>query len=361
MGYADFTPDEAERSIALKDISIGDELTCDYNGLGSPQWYKQLCVEYNVLATDELQDIIKSPTLNTSSEIWEILALQALEKCEYIMTVELLHQAVAKAPNKGKLQQILGEIYFLLGKRDLSLKHCEKAVTLLPQNADLRNLLLVLSPDKYAEKLRSAPVIHGAVHDDEEEEVKEQNEVSDTPHNRNTSSLHNNEEEIGEDRGGVNGWMDKMKTKGMDTIQSINDNGLAAAIIAPIVHKDTAREKQSHGTATTNKSSHAKDPKAKKPTAKKSPTKKERDLRAQELRTSPAKSATPRVIAAVEPEQMEVSTKMRKPVISEESRKMLQLVLSGNEKIHLYDSTLQVIAGMRADPMSIRHYPKKKK
>jgi hypothetical protein len=54
MGYADFTPGQAEKSFALKDIAVGDELTCNYSGLGSPQWYKDLCVQYNVLATDDV-------------------------------------------------------------------------------------------------------------------------------------------------------------------------------------------------------------------------------------------------------------------------------------------------------------------
>ena len=30
-------------SVALRDIAMGEELTCDYNGLGSPQWYRDLC------------------------------------------------------------------------------------------------------------------------------------------------------------------------------------------------------------------------------------------------------------------------------------------------------------------------------
>jgi SET domain-containing protein len=41
-------------SIALQDIEKGEELTCDYSGLGSPQWYKDLCKLYNVIPTDEI-------------------------------------------------------------------------------------------------------------------------------------------------------------------------------------------------------------------------------------------------------------------------------------------------------------------
>jgi len=49
-GYAS----ESVTSVALRDILPGDEMTCDYSGLASPEWYKQICVEYNVLPTDEV-------------------------------------------------------------------------------------------------------------------------------------------------------------------------------------------------------------------------------------------------------------------------------------------------------------------
>lgn len=54
MGYADFTESQTEASVALRDIAAGEELTCNYSGLGSPQWYKDLCVLYNVTPTDEV-------------------------------------------------------------------------------------------------------------------------------------------------------------------------------------------------------------------------------------------------------------------------------------------------------------------
>eukprot|EP01036_Dinobryon_divergens_P028220 gene28222-37132_t len=41
-------------SVALRDIAAGDELTCDYSGLGSPQWYRDLCSSYGALSTDEV-------------------------------------------------------------------------------------------------------------------------------------------------------------------------------------------------------------------------------------------------------------------------------------------------------------------
>jgi len=50
MGYADGSP----KSIALRDILPNEELTCDYHGLGSPPWYKELCALYGVKPTDEV-------------------------------------------------------------------------------------------------------------------------------------------------------------------------------------------------------------------------------------------------------------------------------------------------------------------
>jgi hypothetical protein len=41
-------------SVALRDIAAGEELTCDYSGLGSPQWYRDLCSSYGALSTDEV-------------------------------------------------------------------------------------------------------------------------------------------------------------------------------------------------------------------------------------------------------------------------------------------------------------------
>jgi SET domain-containing protein len=50
MGYAE----GGVTSIALRDIEAGEELTCDYSGLGSPPWYKELCARYEVTPTDEV-------------------------------------------------------------------------------------------------------------------------------------------------------------------------------------------------------------------------------------------------------------------------------------------------------------------
>ena len=48
--------DDSVDSYALQDISEGEELTCDYAGFVTPDWYKQLCQKYGVLTTQEVVD-----------------------------------------------------------------------------------------------------------------------------------------------------------------------------------------------------------------------------------------------------------------------------------------------------------------
>ena len=52
-GYADSLSIN-NTSKALRDILAGEEITCDYSGLGSPDWYKELCLLYGVIPTDEV-------------------------------------------------------------------------------------------------------------------------------------------------------------------------------------------------------------------------------------------------------------------------------------------------------------------
>ena len=49
-GYAS----KAKPSVALRDIEKGEEITCNYSGLGSPEWYKDLCKHYGCLSTEQV-------------------------------------------------------------------------------------------------------------------------------------------------------------------------------------------------------------------------------------------------------------------------------------------------------------------
>jgi tetratricopeptide (TPR) repeat protein len=102
-----------------------------------------------------LENMTKNPTaFQANAEFWEVMAFQALERCEYVLAAEFLTVAIAKASNKGPMQHYLAEVYWLLCEKEQAEIQAERAYAALPQSAELRNLLLQISPDKWAEKVR---------------------------------------------------------------------------------------------------------------------------------------------------------------------------------------------------------------
>mgnify|MGYP003385389741 CR=1 FL=1 len=149
----------------------------------------------------KIDNMLSRKTMSESSEIWEMLGLQAIERCDYIVAIELLRQAVLKVTTKSRLFFLLAELYFITNNFDQSLVMAEKAfalnvsmaaydgpsersplecptdstvicVTMIilctrlvvlfctkPQSAELRNMLLMLAPEKWTERIRSMSVI----------------------------------------------------------------------------------------------------------------------------------------------------------------------------------------------------------
>lgn len=104
----------------------------------------------------KIDEMLAKKSIGQSSEIWEMLALQAVDRCEYMLAFEFMQQAVEKAPNKPKLLHLLSEVSFFLGMKEKALGWAERAFNLQPQSSDLRNLLLLLAPGKWQDKLRNA-------------------------------------------------------------------------------------------------------------------------------------------------------------------------------------------------------------
>ena len=63
------------------------------------------------------------------------------------MAIELVLMALIKSPKKAKLIHLLAELYLMVGDKDMCIKYAEKALVYLPQNSDLRNLLLQVQQD----------------------------------------------------------------------------------------------------------------------------------------------------------------------------------------------------------------------
>ncbi len=50
----EYIPEGGKEAFATRNIKAGEELTIDYSGLASPQWYKKMCRQYGVMSTDEV-------------------------------------------------------------------------------------------------------------------------------------------------------------------------------------------------------------------------------------------------------------------------------------------------------------------
>ena len=70
----------------------------------------------------KLEKLFSSKPISTSSEIWEQLALQSVERCEYVFAAELLQQAVEKAPTKSRLLHLLAEVFCVIGQKERAIR-----------------------------------------------------------------------------------------------------------------------------------------------------------------------------------------------------------------------------------------------
>jgi tetratricopeptide (TPR) repeat protein len=96
----------------------------------------------------------KGAQFGQTSEVWEVLAMQALDRCEYVLAGEFLSEAIAKSPGKAKLLHLLAEVYALLQREPQARSCAEQAYEANPQSSELRNLLLQVAPEVWADKLR---------------------------------------------------------------------------------------------------------------------------------------------------------------------------------------------------------------
>jgi hypothetical protein len=71
--------------------------------------------------------LFQAKSIEISSEIWEILSLQMLERCEIAYSLETFQQAVNKAPTKATLLHSLAELYVLQNENENAIAPAEKA------------------------------------------------------------------------------------------------------------------------------------------------------------------------------------------------------------------------------------------
>ena len=65
---------------------------------------------------NELLLTLTPKTMMTSSELWEMLGLQAIHACDYLMAAEMLAKAVSVSIVKRRLLHATAEVYYMLGQ-----------------------------------------------------------------------------------------------------------------------------------------------------------------------------------------------------------------------------------------------------
>lgn len=143
-----------------------------------------------------------------SSEAFEMLAIQAIDRCEYVFAATMMQTALKKAPNKPKILHLLAEVYLLLGEKKKSIETAEKAFTLIPSNPDLRNLLLQINPDKFVEKVRTIGMSQNLLKD-------HGNRGKDDGEGSNNVKL----QKVGDHDEEEGGWFTQLAAKAKETIK----------------------------------------------------------------------------------------------------------------------------------------------
>jgi len=238
--------------------------------------------------------------ISQSSEVWEMLSLQAIDRCEYIFGFELMQQAIDKAPGKYKLLHLMSEVCYLLGYLDRSVHYAERAFELQPQSAELRTMLLLIAPDKWRDKLRN---------------VAPSKSHSKSVTGRGDASLQRADADEGEEEVG---WFTRLKTEGPMALLSA---GMSAE----------QREKNAKIEAEKEKK------RALKKTRKE---KKEALVAAEEAKNTkrtksaggPRKKRDPMVDGPARPE---------KPLITIETKRLIDIAREGKGNIHFYDAVLR--------------------
>lgn len=272
--------------------------------------------------TKKLLDIVQGPAAQ-SSELWELMSIHALDRCEYVLAAELLGLAARNAPTKGSLLQRYAEVLFLLNEKDRAERVGEKALELLPESGDLRDLLIQISPDKWTDKLRYA----GSNAD-----------MLTLPSISTVSPAKTSP-------GKPESWMDKIKSTASSAMHAIAavPSGIARAT-SPIP-AIRARSRQKERPASPLKT----EPPAVMPVVVEQPSAAApKAITKTYLETQKRKEAYKVPEGFVSKLKDKPDLRPRKPVLSAEGRKYLELALEGNQQVHYYSKDLDKLSNIRA-------------
>jgi hypothetical protein len=302
------------------------------------------------------------------SEIWEILGLQAVERCEYIVALELMRVACAKAPTKNKVLHATAEIHFTLGETDACLRLAELAYGGQGKSAELRNLLLAAAPERWADKLRQTPAKprEDATKAAEAEADSDDDLGKSDDGRRRQRELgdgnDDNAKKDGDDPEDMH-WLAKIRNKAEKTVfkkkdkmsqkeQQRHDLGALRRSAKPNASNDECGDADNEASDTEGGASNAlsvvvagspRSPPKKNSPKSKSSSKAIVPYASRELATSKrddkGSPRPPREESQRDPNAEPL--RPVKPLMNKDSSRVLKLAKSGNENIHLYDEDLE--------------------
>ena len=244
--------------------------------------------------------MLGSKSISQSSEVWEMLSLQAVDRCEYLFAFELMQQAVDKAPGKYKLLHLISEVSYQLTYKERSVHYAERAFELNPQSTDLRAMLLLINPGKWQDKLRNV-----------------------APSKSVTRKL-------GKGAGGP-----KLQRTGGDDdeeqtwLQKLSASGPAALFSSSMSPEEKQREA---------KVADAKE--KRKAEKQKRKAKKDAD-RAEEEAKEAANGAKPGQPRKKRDAMVDGPARPEKPVVTIDTKRLLEIAREGGGNVHWYDMTLR--------------------
>ncbi len=245
----------------------------------------------------KIEKMLGGKSISQSSEVWEMLSLQAVDRCEYIFAFELMQQAVDKAPGKYKLLHLMSEVSFLLGYEERSVSYAEAAFAINSQSTDLRALLLLINPKKWQDKLRNvAPVAGKKIGMDASGTIKLQRA---------------GDEDVEEQS-----WLSKLATGGPAALFTSAESPESKARKEKI-KKEKEKRREIKQARKVKKEAEAEAAAAKDATKKPGQPRKKRD---------------PMVDGPARPE---------KPLVTIETKRLLDIAREGKGLVHFYDNTLR--------------------
>ena len=257
-----------------------------------------------------LDKMLQDKTMGQSSEVWEMLSLQVIDRCEHVLAFELMSQAVEKAPTKHKSLHLLAEICYQLNYLERATLFAERAFDIQPQNVELRNFLLLVAPDKWQDKLRNVAT------------TKTVRKGMTTGEGGTKKVVRAGEDEEADDEG----MFAKMSGGAASAFTALKNGGLSPEQVEKRAKQMAAREKRKKEKASRKERKMALQKMAEEKTEVK--------------KRVPGKPRDPKVDGPARPE---------KPNITQETLRLLEIAREGKNNIHYYDRTMMTWAHARVD------------